>query len=904
MPDTQTPPPPEAWHHRPVEAVFDALETSEVGLEEAEARRRLAEQGPNRLDPPKGRGPLRRFLGQFDNILIQVLLVAAVVTGLLGHWIDSGVILGVVVINALIGFLQEGKAERALEAIRDLLSLQAVVVRGGRRATIDAAELVSGDLVLLKSGDKVPADLRLQQARSLQIQEAALTGESLPSDKHPEPVGLEALLGDRRSMAYAGTLVTQGKAAGVVVATGRNTEIGRISAMMAQVPPMTTPLLRQMARFGRWLTVAILTVAVLSFGFGVWLRDFAPSEMFLAAVGLAVAAIPEGLPAILTITLAIGVTRMAGRNAIIRRLPAVETLGSVTVICSDKTGTLTRNELTVQCLVTAETRLEVSGIGYGPVGSFRCDGESCDPRAIAAVDAAILGGLRCNDAELREEEDGWRLQGNPTDGALLALATKAGRELRYEQQACPRTDVIPFESEHKFMASLHHDHAGKGVIYVKGAPEIVLERCTAEAVEEGERPLDRAVWLERIEALADQGMRVLAIAQRPVEGDKLTLHFDDVAGELTLLGLFGIIDLPREEAIAAVARCRAAGIGVRMITGDHGVTALAIARQLGLGRNGKVLNGQDLEAMDEAALVEAVGEVEVFARTTPEQKLRLVAALQRRGEVVAMTGDGVNDAPALKRADVGVAMGRKGTEAAKEASEMVLADDNFASIAQAVEEGRRVYDNLKKAILFILPTNGGQAFVIVAAILLGLALPITPVQILWVNMVTAVTLALALAFEQPEPDIMDRPPRPPKEPILSGFLLWRVALVSALLLAAALGLFLWLTLQGAPIELARTAAVNAVVAGEIAYLINTRHLRASCLTREAFLGSRPALLAIGLVLLLQGLFTYAPPMQLLFGSAPLGLQEWGLIAAAAVALFFCVEIEKAVLRWRTGRARA
>ncbi|MDF2096413.1 cation-transporting P-type ATPase [Aquibaculum arenosum] len=894
MPDASDTPPP--WHHRPVREIFEELATSERGLADAEAERRLEEHGPNRLQPPKGRGPLRRFLAQFENVLIQVLVVAALITALLGHWIDSAVILGVVIINAAVGFFQEGKAERALEAIRDMLSPEATVVRDGQRRTIDAGTLVPGDLVLLKSGDKVPADLRLHQTRSLQVQEAALTGESLPSEKDSEPVEIDALLGDRRSMAYAGTLVTQGKAAGVVVATGPRTEIGRISGMMADVAPMTTPLLRKMAQFGRWLSLGILVLAALTFAFGILLRDYDASEMFLAAVGLAVAAIPEGLPAILTITLAIGVTRMAGRNAIIRRLPAVETLGSVTVICSDKTGTLTRNELSVQRLITAEYDLEVSGTGYGPEGTFSCDGNRCDPKDLRAVEAALLGGLRCNDAELHETAEGWILQGNPTDGALLALAAKAGRDLGYEQKACPRSDVIPFESEHKFMASLHHDHRGQRMIYVKGAPEIVLERCDRELAEAERRPIDREAWLSRIEALADQGMRVLAIAEADAAPDKLALTFDDVKGGLTLLGIYGIIDLPRDEAIAAVARCHRAGIAVRMITGDHGATALAIARKLGLGQNGKVLTGQDLATMDQAALEGAAGEVEVFARTTPEQKLRLVEALQRRGEVVAMTGDGVNDAPALKTADVGVAMGHKGTEAAKEASEMVLADDNFASIAQAVEEGRRVYDNLNKAILFILPTNGGEAFVIIAAILLGLSLPITPVQILWVNMITAVTLALALAFEKAELDIMDRPPRPPREPLLSGFLLWRILLVSLLLLGAALGLFLWLIQQGASLEVARTAAVNALVVGEITYLINTRHLRASCLSWEALTGSRPVLIAIGVVVVLQGLFTYAPPMQLLFGSASLGGQEWALIFGGGLLLFGIVEIEKAVRR--------
>ncbi|MBZ0145438.1 MAG: HAD-IC family P-type ATPase, partial [Rhodocyclaceae bacterium] len=688
------------------------------------------------MPPPKKRGPLLRFLAQFHNVLIYVLLAAVAVTAALGHYVDSGVILAVVLANTVIGFFQEGKAEAALDAIRNMLSHTAAVLRDGRRREIPAEELVPGDIVFLASGDKVPADLRLVEARSLRVDEAALTGESEAVEKDLAPVAEAAPIGDRRPMAYSGTLVTYGQAKGLVTATGEATEIGRIGRMLAEVEEIATPLLRKMAVFARWLTGAILLSAAALFAFGVLARDFSVAEMFTAAVGLAVAAIPEGLPTILTVTLAIGVQRMARRHAIIRRLPAVETLGSVTVICSDKTGTLTKNEMTVQRVVTAGRTFEVGGAGYAPHGGFSVDGaELALPDAPELADIARAA-LLCNDAVLHEAGGEWKLEGDPTEGALLTLALKAGLERHYESESLPRVDAIPFESEHRFMATLHHDHAGHAFAFVKGAPERLLQMCTRQRVAGEDRPLDDAFWHRQVEALAAAGQRVLALAEAPMEKGKRELDFADVEQGLTLLALVGIIDPPREEAIAAVAQCRAAGIRVKMITGDHGVTARAIGAAMGIGDGRRVLTGAEIEALDDAALRGAVREVDVFARASPEHKLRLVRALQAEGEIVAMTGDGVNDAPALKQADVGVAMGLKGTEAAKEAAEMVLADDNFASIAHAVEEGRTVYDNLRKAITFLLPINGGESLSLVAAVLLGLTLPITPVQILWVNMVS------------------------------------------------------------------------------------------------------------------------------------------------------------------------
>ncbi len=885
---------PQDWHVLPAEEAMARLAVDDEGLAPEEAERRLREEGPNRLRPPERRTLLRMFLTQFHNVLIYVLLAAGVVTVALGHFVDAGVIFGVVIINAVIGVVQEGKAEKAMDAIRAMLSPTALVVRGGHKYQIPAEDLVPGDIVALQSGDKVPADLRLVHARSLQVQEAALTGESTPVEKALAPVQAEAPLADRVCMAYSGTVVTYGHGRGVVVATGDATELGRVSRMISEVQTLETPLLRQMAVFGRWLTAIILAVAAATFFFGWLLRDYSAGDMFLAAVGLAVAAIPEGLPAVMTITLAIGVQRMARRNAIIRRLPAVETLGAVTVVCSDKTGTLTRNEMAVRSVVAAGEVFDVTGVGYGPEGEIQRDGTPVDLDRHPLLRHLARGGLLCNDSELQERDGVWDVAGDPTEGALLTLAAKAGLDLGHEARVCHRTDAIPFESEHRFMATLHHDHEGHAFIHVKGAPERVLAMCARQAGDDGDEPLDADVWHRRAEDLARQGQRVLALAWRRADDDSLrALTFEDVEGGLTLLGLFGLIDPPRDEAVVAVRKTHAAGIRVKMITGDHAVTAGAVAEQLGLTA-ARVLTGADLDRLDEAELRTVAAEVDVFARTSPEHKLRLVKALQSGSQVVAMTGDGVNDAPALKRADIGVAMGQKGTEAAKEAAEMVLGDDNFASITHAVEEGRTVYDNLKKAIAFILPTNGGQALTIIAAILVGASLPITPVQILWVNMITAVTLALAMAFEPTEAGAMDRPPRRTDEPLLSRFLVWRIVFVSLLLLAATFGMFLWELEGGAELAMARTVAVNALVAAEIAYLFNCRYLYRTVISREGLLGSRPVLIAVALVVAFQLMWTYLPPLQLLFDTRGIDLASWGRIAAAAAVIFVAIEVEKAV----------
>ena len=888
------------WHARQAEEALLELDSTAAGLTHEQAAQRLLRYGPNRLDEAKPASVWQRVLRHLNNVLLYVLIAAALVTGLMGHWVDTFVIIAVVVLNVAIGFVQEGKAEKALQAIRHLLAPHAVVLRDGRQQDIDAADLVPGDVVLLASGDSLPADVRLLQARNLRIDEAALTGESVPVDKQVDAVADDAAIGDRICMGYAGTLVTQGQARAEVVATGAATEIGRIGRMLEAVEQGTTPLLRKMQDFGRILTLFILATGGLLFLFGTLVRGMGASEMFMAAVGLSVAAIPEGLPAIMTITLAIGVQRMAARNAVIRRLPAVEALGSVTVICSDKTGTLTRNEMTVQEVICAGQSLDVEGAGYAPTGSLLLHGSAVDAAALAAhspaaaalVEAAAL----CNDASLHEKEQHWVLAGDPTEGALLTLAMKAGLSPTVVQVDRPRLDVIPFESEHRFMATLHACEAGSEVL-VKGAPERILAMCSQQLEADGvERALDEAHWHNQIEAQARAGRRVLAFARCRLGAGKQDLEHADVASGLTLLGLVGIIDPPRDEAIRAVAQCRAAGIRVVMITGDHGVTASAIARQLGMGEDIKAITGPELELMDDAAMRQAVAEARVFARASPEHKLRLVRALQANGEVVAMTGDGVNDAPALKQADVGVAMGMKGTEAAKQAGAIVLADDNFASIAHAVEEGRTVYDNLRKTVTFLLPINGGESLSLLLAVLLGLALPITPVQVLWVNMVSSVALAMVLAFEPTEADVMQRPPRRPDEPMLSRFVIWRIFFVSALFLVGIFGMYQWMLAQGATVEAARTVAVNTLVCMEVFYLFSVRYLKAPSFTVQGVKGTPRVLVAVFSVFGLQLLFTYAPFMQSLFASEALPLDTGMLVVLAGVAVLLILEIEKALLR--------
>lgn len=876
-------------------SVLKALNGSETGLSSDEAKDRLIKHGPNALPLRERHGPWLRFLLQFHTPLIYVLLAAAAVTFWLEHHIDAGVILSVVVINAIIGFVQEGKAEKALEAVHAMLATHAMVLRDGERQEIDATELVPGDIVLLESGAKIPADLRLIDLKNLRVNEAALTGESVPVEKQTEPVDVSAPVGDRSCMAYSGTVVTYGQGRGVVVATGPDAEIGRIGTMVAEVESLATPLTRRLDQFARQITVIILGLGLLTFLYGYYVADMSALDIFLAVVGLAVAAIPEGLPAIITITLAIGTRIMARHRAIVRRLPAVETLGSVSVICTDKTGTLTRNEMSVVHLILSGRDLKVSSTGHEPESSFYADGHAVDPRQQADIQRLARCALLCNDARLHHGEEGdWRITGDPTEGALLVLAVKAGLDPASMASDFRRIDEIPFESERRYMATLHRDHEDHAYILLKGAPERILELCTQDMEC---KPLERDAWLARMEAAAAKGRRILALAECEVAPDTMALETADIAARFTLLGFVGMIDPPRPEAVEAVESCRRAGIRVIMITGDHAVTAAAIGGELGLAAE-RPLTGEQIDRLDDAALQQRLEETEVVARASPEHKLRLVAALQAEGRLVAMTGDGINDAPALKSANIGVAMGERGTDAAREAADLVLTDDNFATIAQAVQQGRTVFDNIKKSLLFILPTSCGAAGVILLAVFAGLALPITAGQILWINLVTTITLALALGFEPAEVGVMRRPPRPSTEPLITRLLLVRIVYVSLLMIAVAFIVYEWELARGNTIDTARTAVVNVLAFGELVYLFNARHFTSHSFSADTLFGNPIAFWASVILIGLQMLFTYAPPMQHLFHTTALDAASWSLILALSTCKFLAVEAEKWLLRRR------
>jgi magnesium-transporting ATPase (P-type) len=891
---------PTPWHAIDADDVARRLNTNAAnGLDAAEVSQRLTTYGPNRLPEGKKQGPLLRFLLQFNNILVYVLLAAGFVKLMIGLWLDAAIILGVVVINALLGFIQEGKAEKALDSIRHMLSAEARAIRGGQTRLLPAEELVPGDVVLLESGDKIPADLRLIEVKNLRTEEAALTGESVPIDKTTESVAENATVGDRQGMAFSGTLVASGRGTGVVVATGPSTELGRINQMMAAVSALETPLLRQIKKFGYAITAVVAVLTVVVFAYGRWVQSMDFVTIFQAVVSIAVSVIPEGLPALITVTLAIGVQRMAQRNAIIRRLPAVETLGSVSRICSDKTGTLTLMEMMVVSAVTADSAYTVTGAGYAPEGEVRKNGDLGD---LAGEDPVLklMGhvSMLCNDAEIRQEEGVWKVEGDPTEGALYPFGNKLGLERRAEQDAFPRIDAIPFESEHKFMATLHKDSRGARRILVKGAPEVILEHCDRQAKKSGQpAPIAREHFIRASDRLASQGERVLALAwlENP-EVQTGSLGPADLPKNLVLLGLIGLLDPPRKEAIEAVKECHSGGIRVTMITGDHKITAAAIGKMLGMGDGKLAITGTEIEEMDTATLQERVRDVDVFARASPEHKLRLVKAIQANGQIVAMTGDGVNDAPALKKADIGVAMGIKGTEVTKEAAEMVLADDNFASITAAVKEGRTVYNNIEKAILFMLPTNVAQALVIMVAIFVGFTAPITAPQILWVNMVTSVALGLVISFEPHELDVMRQRPRAIDRPMLDLFGIWRVVFVGLALLALTLGAFFWMKSQAYSDKLARAVAVNALVIGQIFYLLNSRYKLDSSLSLKAHLGNRYLALGIGAVVILQLLFTYAPPLQDLFDTEAVPFRIWLWLFLGGFVFFLLVEMEKLVLR--------
>lgn len=892
------------WHHLPENEVTDLLASStEQGLDIFEVEHRQQRFGPNQLTVKPGKSPIIRFLLQFNQPLIYILLSAGLITLFLQEWVDAGVILAVVLVNAIVGFTQESKAMQAIKALSSTMSSKATVRRGGKKEEIDAAELVPGDIVFLQSGDKVPADLRLLSVKDLQVDESALTGESVPVQKTNEILAHDVILADRKNMAYSSALVTFGQGIGIVISTGDNTEVGRISRLISETDELQTPLTRKIAYFSHILLYVIIGLALLTFVVGL-LRGESMIDMFMAAVALAVGAIPEGLPAAVTITLAIGVSRMAKRRAIIRKLPAVETLGSTTVICSDKTGTLTQNQMTVRDIIAGSTTFSVEGSGYEPHGKIRLNDAAVQVSDHPVLQEILTAGLLCNDSEVVEENDRWLAQGDPTEGALITAGLKAGMNLDQLKGKYPRLDGIPFESEHKYMATLHKSSdKSSGMIYIKGSIEAILERSSFWLTDQVENePINKEEVQEIADRLSANGLRVLAFARKMVSADVTQIDHADIQSDLVFIGLQAMIDPPRKEAIEAVHTSQKAGIEVKMITGDHILTAQEIGRQIGLNEKEPkpgykvAYTGKELSDLTDAEFIEVAEQASIFARVTPEQKLRLVEALQSKMKVVAMTGDGVNDAPALKRADIGVAMGINGTEVSKEASDMVLTDDNFASIEAAVEEGRGVFDNLTKFIAWTLPTNLGEGLVILAAIFTGAMLPILPLHILWINMTTAILLGLMLAFEPKEPGIMTRSPRDPKMPLLTGNLIRRILLVGGLMLVGAFSIFKWELNRDVSIEEARTAAVNVFIFIEIFYLFNSRSLTRSVFSIGFF--SNPLLFAgVGIMILLQLMFTYLPLFNQLFQSAPLGWDVWLRILLIAMGTSLIVAVEK----WYTNK---
>lgn len=892
------------WHHLSAEDAVRFLESDRTrGLALFEAQRRRQHFGPNQLSVQKSKSRFIKFLLQFHQPLIYVLLLSSVLTALLKAPVDAAVIFGVVLVNAVIGYLQEAKAEKAIESLKAMLSSEAAIIRDKEIRRVAAQEAVLGDLVFLQSGDKVPADIRLLEVKGFQVNESSLTGESAPVAKHTLVLPPETILADRKNMAYAGTLVTYGQAYGLVVATGDKTENGRIAQLLDR-PALETPLIRKINRFSHWILAAILALAALTFLFG-WLKGESPVQMFLAAIALAVGTIPEGLPAVVTITLALGVSQMAKKRAIIRHLPAVETLGSTTVICTDKTGTLTQNQMTVQRVWAGGVEYSVTGTGYSPEGGFYQDEalQTVDPQS--PLGQCLVAGMLCNESQLLQKEGHWTIQGDPTEGALLVAGRKAALEESSLQSRFPRLDVIPFESERQYMATLHREAAAAAsIVWAKGSVEKILTLCTKMQTAQGSIPLDPGFILKKAEAYSQTGLRVLAIARGTLPCQDFCRG--EALGEMTFLGLAAMLDPPRPEAIQAVAACQAAGIQVKMVTGDHPQTAIAIARQIGiLPSQGQIqpkaaMTGKELEGLSDAELAEQVITLGVCARVAPEQKLRLVEALQAQNQIVAMTGDGVNDAPALKQADIGIAMGITGTEVAKEAADMLLTDDNFATLEKAVREGRRVFGNLVKYLVWTLPTNVGQGLVILAAVLTGEELPVLPVQMLWINMTTALFLGLALAFEPQEPGLMQQSPRNPRASLISRDMLLRMAVVSLAMVAGSFFLFNLELTQGARIEEARTVAVNVVVMVQLFYLWNCRSLRTSVFTL-GILSNPWILLGCALMIASQILFTYAPIMNRFFHSAPISIDFWWKILLISFCSSVWVILEKWLRKSRQAR---
>ncbi|MEW5744599.1 MAG: HAD-IC family P-type ATPase [Nitrospirota bacterium] len=889
----------ETWYQRTVQETFAELGASEHGLSDAAAKERLERYGPNKLAEEEEISKLRILLHQVASPLIYILIIAAIVTFILRELIDTGVIMAVVIFNAVIGFFQEYKAEQSIRALKQMVVPKARVLRDGKEREIRSEELVPGDIVLLASGTRVPADMRVTHALELKVEEAMLTGESLPSEKHSRPINEDHLSpGDQRNMLFMGTIVLSGRARGVVVATGSATVLGTIASEVREFEVSRTPLQRKFDRFAKWIGVIVLAASIALFGVGVLVGEDIRS-MFMTMVAAAVATVPEGLPIVVTITLAIGVARMARQHAIIRKLPAVETLGSTTVIGSDKTGTLTKNEMTVKAIYDGKRIYEVEGSGYEPAGEIRGGGKAEDPEAMQRLRRVLRIGLLCNESDIYEEEGRYKADGDPTEAALIVSALKGGLDREEEQEEYPQIGIVPFESERGYMATLHR-HRGRTLVFVKGGPEKVLDMCARYSVDNGDEGPEREEIARRAARFAEEGLRVLALAYKeaPPEMDELTHH--DAESGLTFAGLQGMIDPPRPEAIEAVEGCKRAGIRVVMITGDHAITAKAIAKKIGIAEGDEaVLTGKELEEMDDAALFEQVKTVSVYARVSPHHKLRIVEQLKTNGEIVAVTGDGVNDAPALKAAHIGIAMGRSGTDVAKEASDMVLTDDNFASIFNAVKEGRIVFDNIRKVVFFLIPTGIAAIISIIGTVLLGLPIPYLPSQLLWINLVTNGLQVIALSFEPGERNVLTRPPLDPREGIMSRVLIERTVLVGLLISAGVVYNF-FISLRGpGSLEHARTVAVTTMVVFQFLQAWNSRSEYQSVF-RMRPLGNPFLFYGMIASFLAQGAVIYLPALQWVFRTEPIAVGEWARILAVAATVIAAVEIDKAVRRAKRG----
>ncbi|MEJ5197625.1 MAG: cation-translocating P-type ATPase [Anaerolineae bacterium] len=876
------------WHLLVLDQVFAHLNTGPGGLTRAEATRRLAEYGPNELRTDGRISPWAVLLNQFKNILIIILLIATALSIVLGHGVEAIAIIVIVLFAVLLGFVQEYRAERAIEALRRMAAPTATVLRDGEEVEIPARDLVPGDVILLRAGDVVPADARLIEAINLQVEEAALTGESLPVEKHTAPLLNEKLaLGDRKNLVYSGTIVTYGRGKAVVVATGMNTEFGKITGMLQTVEAGQTPLQENLDRMGKTLAKAALVVVTLIVALGL-LRGQPFIEMFIFGIALAVAVVPEALPAVVTISLALGVQRMVKRHALVRRLPVVEALGSTTVICSDKTGTLTRDEMTVRQIFVAGQLIEVSGAGYEPVGSFSRNG-SVEPPSEALLEL-LRGAVLASDAQLTARDGHWDIKGDPTEGALVVAAAKAGLQRAALEAQYPRVGEIPFTSETKRMTTLHATPSGP-VAYAKGAAEVILDSCTHWMTAAGAQPLDeaaRTAILAQAQQMAAQALRVLGIATKP--GASLA----DAERGMTFLGLVGMIDPPRAEAKAAVQACKQAGIKVAMITGDHPLTAQAVARELGLLNTGRSVTGAELEAMSDDDFKRQVEDIEVYARVSPAHKLRVVTALQEHGHIVAMTGDGVNDAPALKKADIGIAMGITGTDVSKEAASMTLTDDNFASIVAAVEEGRGIFGNIKKYLMYLLSSNIGEIGLMAGATLAGLPLPLTAVQILYVNLATDGLPALALSVDPPEKDLMRRKPRDPRTGIFTRPVVTLMAAGGLWSTLANLGVFIWALNSGRSVAQAMTMTFVSLVLIQFFKAYNYRSDHNSVL--EQPFANKWLNLAIVSQLALLALVIYWPPLHDVFGTFYLTLEDWLVVTALAFTVSPVLELTKWMVR--------